>query len=216
MPILANEPMIYPADLLEQPAATGLPTDGLSGESRWFVAHTKPRQEKALARYLFSRQIPYFAPQYVRGPERGHGHTPSYLPLFAGYVFVKSDEAGRVEALQSNRIVAPLRVLDQVGLLNDLRRVKRLIDARLPLYPEERLAPGERVRIVSGPLAGMEGIVEYRVGRCRFLVSVDFIRQGVAVEVAATALEPAGLAPDTCDAKSGEWRRIRPGGRIMA
>ncbi|MGB9624939.1 MAG: transcription termination/antitermination protein NusG [Phycisphaerae bacterium] len=215
MPILANEPMIYPADLLEQPVAAGLPTDGPCGESRWFVAHTKPRQEKALARYLFSRQIPYFAPQYVRGPVRPRGHAPSYLPLFAGYVFVKSDDAGRVEALQSNRIVAPLRVLDQVGLLNDLRRVKRLIDARLPLYPEERLAPGERVRIVSGPLAGMEGIVEYRVGRCRFVVSVDFIRQGVAVEVSATALEPAGLATDARREQPGGWRRVRNDDRVV-
>jgi len=80
VPILANEPMIYPADLLEQPAATGLPTDGLSGESRWFVAHTKPRQEKALARYLFSRQIPYFCPAIrtrTRAGTRAHAELPA-------------------------------------------------------------------------------------------------------------------------------------------
>ncbi|HOW18194.1 MAG TPA: hypothetical protein PLC79_04080, partial [Phycisphaerae bacterium] len=81
--------------------------------------------------------------------------------------------------------------------------------------PGRTPGPGERVRIVSGPLAGMEGIVEYRVGRCRFVVSVDFIRQGVAVEVPATALEPAGLATDACRGKPAEWRRIRDGDRAV-
>jgi transcription antitermination factor NusG len=196
VPILANEPMMYPGNLLEEPADAGALAGGDAAERRWFVAHTKPRQEKALARYLFSRQIPYFAPQYIRHPNASRGHAASWIPLFAGYVFVKTDESGRIEALQSNRIAAPLFVLDQRGLTNDLRRVQRIIDSRLPLYPEERLSPGRSVRIASGALAGMEGIVEHRIGRCRFIVTVDFLRQGVSVEVDASALEPLGAATE--------------------
>ncbi len=206
MPILSMEPMIYPANLLDEapPVSdhTPPPQVAAAGESQWFVAHTKPRQEKALARHLFAHGVPYFLPQYARQRIDRDGHTTSWIPLFTGYVFVKADERGRIEALQSNRIAASLRVIEQRRLTDDLRRVKRLIDSQLPLYPEEKLALGRRVRIAYGPLAGMEGIVEGRLGRCRFVVTVDFLRQGVSAEVDARALEPlpsdlpsAGPAP---------------------
>lgn len=215
MPILSHEPMIFPANLLDEPVpAEPLPSNG-AGESMWFVAHTKPRQEKALARYLLSRQIPYFSPQYARHPVL-RGQSQSWIPLFAGYVFVKSDESGRVEALQSNRIAAPLRVIDQVRLVNDLQRVKRILDAKLPLYPEERLRSGERVRIACGSLEGLEGTIERSLGRCRFAVTVDFIRQGVSVEVDAHVLEPlpddVGRGPrephDAADASGDRPARV--------
>jgi len=191
VPILAPEPMIYPADLLDTAELRAC-----SSAARWFVAHTRPRQEKALARYLYSRRIGYFAPQYTRRDPRRSAREGSCIPLFSGYVFVHADDAGRLECLQSNRVAAALKVVDQAGLLADLRRVKRLIDSRLPLYPEERLAPGRRVRIVCGPLAGLEGVVEGRVGRLRFTVGVEFIHQGVSVEVDARALEPIGHEAD--------------------
>lgn len=198
MPILSQEPMIYPEGLLDG-NGDGTPVlcpDVYPPDAHWFVAHTRPRQEKALARHLFARGVPYFLPQYTRHRVDRSGPTTSWIPLFAGYLFVKTDESGRIEALQSNRIVAPLRVIDEQKLVNDLRRVKRLIDSQLPLYPEERLLPGRPVRIVHGPLAGMEGVVEARLGRTRFVVMVDFIRQGVSAEVDASALEPlADLTP---------------------
>jgi len=194
MPVLEQEPILYPPTVLDDPVMDAVSASAdferASLDSQWFVAHTKPRQEKALARYLLSCGIPYFAPQYCRENPRRRGVVRSWIPLFTGYVFVRSNEAGRIEALQSNRIVATLRVADQQRLLDDLRRVKRLLDAELPLYPEEKLQAGSRVRIATGTLAGMEGTVVCRHGRHRFVVAVDFIQRGVSVEIDARALEP--------------------------
>jgi transcription antitermination factor NusG len=204
VPILPPEPMIYPDYLLddpspdtrraERPITTPLyPVD--DDRARWFVAHTRPRQEKALARYLFARKIAYFAPQYTRPQTPDRRAPKSRLPLFAGYLFIKTDDAGRAEALQSNRIAAPLDVADQARLIDDLRRVRRLVDTQLPLYPEERLQPGKPVRIVYGPLAGLEGLIAGRSGTHRFIVAVDFIQQGVSVQVDARAVEPIDGTP---------------------
>lgn len=218
MPILPGEPMLYPAGLLDEPLDGGACVDwdgrALPDRARWYVAHTKPRQEKALARYALSRRIPFFLPQHAR-PTAGPRHAAcSWIPLFTGYVFLRSDEPQRVEALQSNRIAACLRVPDQAGFLEDLRRIKRVLDSGLSLYPEERIRPGSRVRIMSGPLAGLEGIVESRPGRSRFVVAVDFLRQGVGIEVDARALEPiespASAAAATEHASSPNGFDARP------
>lgn len=206
MPILPAEPMIYPANLLDveplsseadpPPSAATKPSEPALAGSRWFVAHTRPRQEKALARYLFSRGIAYFLPQSAHMPQL-HRHRESWIPIFTGYLFLRTSVTGTLDAMKSNRIAALLRVPDQARLQTDLQRVKRLIEARLPLYPEQRLLPGRPVRLVAGPLMGLTGIIESRPGPCRFVVAVDFIGQGVSVEVDARSIEPLEGEPDS-------------------
>jgi transcription antitermination factor NusG len=92
--------------------------------------------------------------------------------------------------MKSNRIAALLRVPNQSRLQDDLLRVKRLIETKLPLYQEQRLLPGRPVRIIAGPLMGLTGVIESRPGPCRFIVAVDFIGQGVSVQVDARSIEP--------------------------
>ena len=199
MPILPAEPMIFPGNLLdvepgfpngdEPSAANDVLSEPVLSGCRWFVAHTRPRQEKALARYLFSRHIAYFLPQSSHLPHL-HRHKESYIPIFTGYVFLRTSATGTLDAMKSNRIAAMLRVPDQARLQADLQRVKRLIESRLPLYAEQQLLPGRPVRIVAGPLMGMTGIIESRPGPCRFIVAVDFIGQGVSVDLDARSIEP--------------------------
>ncbi|TMA62764.1 MAG: hypothetical protein E6J68_13240 [Deltaproteobacteria bacterium] len=49
---------------------------------------------------------------------------------------------------------------------------------------------GERVRIVAGLLAGVEGLVQtWHAGRATFVVSVDLLQRSVGVELDAGVLE---------------------------
>lgn len=227
MPILPQEPMIFPGVLLQDNSEQDIDkvsTCGLTaqhyhpGSAKWMVAHTRPRQEKALSRYLFSRRIPYFLPQSSRVSQRPRQQTDSWIPLFPGYVFIYTDPAGGIEALQSNRIAAMLHVTDQTALIRDLRRIRRVIESGMPLYPEDKLLPGHPVRIISGALMGLEGLVEARLGICRFIVTVDFIGKGVSVEVNARNLEPLdsdNILPDTQPiGTTGHQRPITAGTRL--
>lgn len=56
MPLLPQEPCLFPANLFDGPA---YPTDS---SSRWWALHTKPRAEKSLARHLYSRKHAFFLP----------------------------------------------------------------------------------------------------------------------------------------------------------
>jgi transcriptional antiterminator RfaH len=188
MPLLPPEPFIYPDDLL-----TGDAADAAAGPSdlpRWWILHCKPRAEKALARRVLSRSVGFFLPQYLRQwRSRGRSFS-SHLPLFPGYLFLHADEPARGMALETNLVASCLPVPDQAGLRADLGRVLRLMTLDLPLAPEEQLAPGDRVEIVAGPLAGLEGRLLRRGKGLRFTVEVRMLKQGVSVEVERWMFRP--------------------------
>jgi hypothetical protein len=53
----------------------------------WWVAHTKSRNEKALAHDLIRRGISYFLPMSWKVRRKSRRTVKSLLPLFAGYLF---------------------------------------------------------------------------------------------------------------------------------
>jgi transcriptional antiterminator RfaH len=175
MPVLEREPDLFPPDLLDGTA----PAAGRT----WWVLHTRPRQEKSLARELYGRCVPFYLPLAPRrGVIRGRVVT-SYVPLFQGYVFLRAEEVERLAALSTGRVVRALPVADGEGLRQDLERVRRLIASGSPLTLEAALTPGTWVEITSGALAGLRGRIRRSASGCRFVVEVDFIKQGASVEV---------------------------------
>ncbi len=183
MPILGEEPNIYPDDLLDQP-----PGD-VPGR-RWWAAHTKPRQEKALARELTKYGVPFYLP-LVRKTTVARGRRRiSLAPLFASYVFLFAAEEERLRSLTTNRVARTIHVEDGSQLLFDLRQLRQLIAANAPLTVESRLGPGRRVRVRQGAFAGLEGLVLKRRGETRLLVSINFLQQGASVEIDDFLLEP--------------------------
>lgn len=184
MPILDAEPDLVPLDLF----------DTADDGRRWVVAHTRPRQEKAVARDLLSAGVPFYLPCDRRRVKVRAKVVTSRPPLFAGYVFARVTEADRVH--YSPRVASVLPVPDQPRLWDDLRRVRRLLDLGEPVTAERTLEPGTVVTVREGPLTGMTGTVVKAAGGFKFVVRVDFIRQGLSVLMDGTAL---GLVAGTDD-----------------
>jgi transcription antitermination factor NusG len=113
------------------------------------------------------------------------------LPLFAGYVFV------RIARAESARVLSVPNVLFIVGNghealplpdedIETLRSGLHL--RRVDPYPYTKI--GARVRIRSGPLAGLQGIVIRKDDQLRVVLSLDLMRKSIAVHVSADELEP--------------------------
>ena len=137
------------------------------GSHRWFAFYTLSRREKDLMRKLEAAAVPYYAPLISRRLRSPGGRTRmSFVPLFPGYVFSLVDDSQRRIALASNTI------------------------ADRPLTPEARLESGQPVRVRSGPLQGMEGMVVKRQGEQRLVVAVRFLNQGASIELEDVDLEP--------------------------
>jgi len=194
MPLLAPEPIVHPDGLLDCPADVGTTV------GRWWVLHTRPRAEKHLARVFKGRGDSFFLPTCRRDWSNNGRRFRSYLPLFPGYVFLHGDHAARLAALETNLVALVLEVNDQHRLQSDLQRVYRLISTGEPVTPEDRLEPGDPVRIVKGSLTGLTGTVLRRGKHLRFVVEVEMLRRAVSAEVEGWMLEamPDGPARPAC------------------
>ena len=181
MPILPPEPNIHPAALFDGDEPT-------AAEQAWWVLHTRPRQEKSLARQLLGAGLSFYLPLRARrGVIRG-AVVDSHLPLFTGYLFLFADRGQREAALATRRVARAIPVPEQDALWRDLRQIHLLLQSGLPVTPEEKLGPGAPVEIRSGPLAGLRGTVQRAAAGNRFVVSVDFIQRGASVVIDDFAL----------------------------
>jgi len=78
---------------------------------QWWVAHTRSRNEKALAHDLISKNISYFLPMSWKVRRRSRRTIRSFLPLFSGYLFFCGQEEQRIELLRTNRVANLIEVI---------------------------------------------------------------------------------------------------------
>jgi len=175
MPFLPPETNCFPEALFDENNSS------LRLDRQWWVLHTKPRQEKSLARQLLQSKVPFYLPLIEhRSLIRGRV-MKSLVPLFPGYLFLLARRDERVTALTTNRVVHSLEVTDQSMLWVDLAQIHRLIGTGAPITPEERLEPGALVEITSGLLAGLKGRILRAANGHRFVVQVNFIQRGASI-----------------------------------
>jgi transcriptional antiterminator RfaH len=167
---------MYPDDLWNEVESHPDPS------RRWYCLHTKPRQEKAIARDLRIGRVPFYLPQMIQESRTPAGRKiRSTLPLFGGYLFLLGDDQERVVALKTNRLVTILEVLNQEELVGDLRQIHQMIHSGLEIQPETTAPVGGRVRICSGPLSGLVGKVIRRGKSDHFVAVVQMLGLGATV-----------------------------------
>lgn len=186
MPILEREVCLFPEDLLSESPEAGAAS---TTDRRWWAVYTKSRQEKAFARQLVGQEVPFYLPLIPKDNIIRGRRVRSHVPLFTGYVFLFGTDNERITALTTNRVSRILPVCDEEQLRQDLAQVKLLIEQDAPLALERRLVPGDLVRVKTGLLRGLEGVVIRRHGKQRLLVAVNYLQQGVSVEIDDCALE---------------------------
>ncbi len=158
---------------------------------QWWVAHTKSRSEKALAKDLIQKDISYFLPMSWK-VRRQRGRTMrSLLPLFGGYLFFCGMESQRIEVLRTNRVANLLAVSDQQKLLDELSQIERALRTGLALTSHKYIKAGQHCRVIGGALAGLHGIVVKTRDSARLLLQVDMLGQATSVEIDTDMIEVA-------------------------
>ena len=175
----------------------------------WYAVYTAPRHEKRVSQYLTQRAIEHYLPIYhVRRKWRNGLTVTLDLPLFPGYIFVRIDRNKRVRVLEAPGVLS--FVGGTGGKPASLPETE--IDALrsgLPLRhaePHPLLTVGQRARIRSGALAGMEGVVVRKKNSLRVVLTMDMIMQSVSVEVDGSELEIV----DSSDPRPEHSRRPEP------
>jgi transcription antitermination factor NusG len=160
--------------------------------SKWFAVYTSPRHEKRVSQHLSMNEIEHYLPLYRTQRKWSDGTKVTLdLPLFPGYLFVHIDRSERVQVLQVPGVLSFVGGTGRQPASLPEAEINAL-RAGLPLSraePHPLLTMGQRARIRSGPLAGMEGVLVRRKNSLRVVLTMDLIQQSVAVEVDETELE---------------------------
>jgi transcription antitermination factor NusG len=163
--------------------------------SPWFAVYTTPRHEKAVARQFEVRQIEAFLPLY-RSVHRWKNRCRVSVeqPLFPSYVFVSLERRDYVRVLQIPGVlslVGPGRDPSPLPS-SEIESLRSSLPFR-DFEPHPYLVAGERVRIHSGALAGMVGVLVRKKKNLRVVLALDLIMQSVSVEIALDEIEPVRM-----------------------
>jgi transcription antitermination factor NusG len=176
--------------LTSQPG-TACPAD------RWFALWTHSHCEQLVHDQLVQRGFHAFLPTIDLWSRRRGVRRLLRVPMFSGYLFVRHamDRESHVEMRKLRGLV---RVLgerwDRLEAIPDaeMKPIVHLATSRQPILPFPYLKEGQRVRITTGPLSGVQGFfIEANAQRGTLVVSVHLLQRSVSVVVDATEVAPA-------------------------
>ena len=157
-------------------------------EAHWLVCHTRPRCEKKFAALLAAESCEHYLP-LVESVRRYGRQTKRFTkPLFPGYVFARVPLEKRARIYQQDLLVRALMVANEANFLRQLEDVKLICASGLEASLRPLLKKGTRVKVLGGPLAGLEGYVDDPLNPRGIVVSVDVLQQGLLIHVPLDSL----------------------------
>jgi transcriptional antiterminator RfaH len=158
-------------------------------EPRWFACHTKPRCEKkfdeVVAREGFAHYLPLIKSVRLYGTQK----KTFTKPLFPGYVFTRIEPEKKNRIYQQDLIVRAMLVENEAIFLRQMEDVKAICASGLEAAVHPLMRKGTHVRVVGGPLNGLEGYVDDPVNPRGIVVSVDVLQQGLLVRLPLESLQ---------------------------
>jgi transcription antitermination factor NusG len=162
-------------------------------EQHWFAAYTCAQHEKRVAAELAMREVEHFLPLYSSVRRWKDRRVTLDLPLFPGYVFVRLALRDRLRVVQIPSVVRLVGFNGLPAALPDeeMKLLRSGLCQSLRAEPHPFLTVGRRVRIIGGPLAGIEGVLKRKRNSLRVVVSLSLIQRAVAVDVDIADVAPA-------------------------
>jgi len=161
----------------------------------WYGLQTRPRHEKIVAQRLEERGVKTFLPLVTEVHRWSDRKKSVEVPLFRCYVFAKfvPNRADRLRVLRVDGVFGLVGARGEGTPIPDgeIDSVRSVIEGPLPWSSHPFLKIGQRVRIRSGALDGLEGILVSCNGDRTLVISVDAIQRSLSVRVEGYEVEPA-------------------------
>ena len=164
-------------------------SDQSSELQRWYVVKTKPRAEREAAAQLLRQKYRVVLPELIQPRKRWEALFPSYL-------FVQTcDETQSIAPIGSTLGVSQLVRFGTVLATVSHAVVEQAVQVAASLSAREEavvhgLTAGTPVRLVEGPLKGLEGLVTASA-QDRVFVLLEIMGREVTVQAQARALRAA-------------------------
>jgi transcription antitermination factor NusG len=168
-----------------------------SPEQSWHVLWTRSNCEQLVLRQLHGKGFETFLPLIKTWRTLAGARHRVDAPMFPGYLFVRGigDKRRHVEVRKARGLVSVLgQAWNRPALVpeDEVSAIAKLASADVDVFPTPFLREGERVRVVFGPLAGIEGVLIRSNPRSGLLVlSIALLQRSVATELHCSSVAPA-------------------------
>jgi transcription antitermination factor NusG len=151
----------------------------------WYGIRTRSNHERVAAIVLSGKGYDPYLPVYRLRRRRADAVVESEHPLFPGYVFCRFDATKRLPILMTTGVISVLGFGKEPAAIPDeeIEAVRAVLRSGLPAEPCAYLREGQRVRVTSGSLDGVEGILVKKKNQSRMVVSVSMLQRSISVEI---------------------------------
>lgn len=165
-----------------------------SSDYNWHALYTRHQHEKSIARLLSNTGHEVFLPAYSATRKSRERTKHLCLPLFPCYVFIRGGLDRRIQILTTPGVFAIVAWGGKPAIVPDeqIAVVRKMVEGSFPVEPYPYLEYGDRVRVASGPLRGLEGILIRKKNQFRLIVSFEMLGRSAAVEIDISCLETPG------------------------
>jgi len=191
-------PNIYESAVIpfaDGPVATEVETDS---SVAWFALIVHQYKRELCEQVLASRGYEYFSPSFLTVKIWSDRCMNVDVPLFPGYIFCRFNPEKRLALLQIPGVLGIVSSGKQFLEVDaaEIEAIRIAIASKLPVEPCRSLMPGEKVKVVQGPLRGVTGVLVRTKGESRLLLSVAMLNRHVSVEVDVCQLAVEDRAAD--------------------
>ncbi len=160
---------------------------------KWFVFHTRSRWEKKINRLLKLKGFEPFLPLQGLVRQWSDRKKKVQVPLFNSYIFVKAAENQIANILEVPGIAWNIKYNEKPAVLREGERItiKRFLETGLFVETSNAvdLEPGEKVRVMDGPLKGCSGTLTGPKNDEKFTILLENINQALRIEIDRGLLE---------------------------
>lgn len=167
------------------------PVAGEPEQGVWYALYIRHQHEKVVADTLSSFGLESFLPLYDVVHRWKDRKKRLSVPLFPCYVFLLGglDRRARILSVPGVRRIVGVAGRPDTIPSAEIEAIRRAVNSSLRVEPHPFLRRGDRVRVRTGPLAGVEGILLRKKTMCRLILSATLLEKSVAVELDADCVE---------------------------
>jgi transcription antitermination factor NusG len=160
-------------------------------DHNWRALYTRHHHEKSVAKTLMAKGFTVFLPLYS-APRRWKDRTKVVsFPLFSCYVFINGGLDRHLDIVTTAGVhgfvccggfpaVIPRQEIDGI---------RQVIERSVKIEPHPFIKCGDHVRVKTGPLEGIEGILVRKKKFSRLVLTVELLGKSAAVEVDVSIVE---------------------------
>lgn len=160
---------------------------------RWYAVRTRSRTEKVVREHVTQRGMESFLPLTTRVSQWKDRRKQIQWPLFPGYCFARFTNDQKLSILQvpgaieiiGSALGRPEPIPD-----SEITALQQVISSFRAYEAHSELIAGMAVRVMRGPLMGLQGKLLKKTDGCRLIIMINLIGQGAAVHIDADDIAP--------------------------